>query len=310
MYFVRGGVIALGVFALVYLPLSLLVAAGWGVLRSHRLNISAATAYLCRIFPLIGALAVVVLFAVPSFLWFEPRWDNEHMGTAILALAATGALILVLGVMNAVLAWLRTAQRVSSWVAESHTLESTAVVPAFQTPGPVPLVAVAGVYRPKLLVSGSARELLDRGELEAAIRHELAHIRHRDNLKKLMLRACAFPFMGALERTWIEAAEIKADDDAARDERSALDLASALLKVSRLSAGHPSPELATELICGAASAVTIRVERLLSWQGLPPPRRHLRPITVPAGAVAVMVAVLAYIPLLARVHQFTEMLVR
>jgi BlaR1 peptidase M56 len=309
MYFIRGGVIALGVFFLVYLALSLLVGVGWRALRRDRRRVSSATAYGFRILPLAAALVVVALFTVPSFLRFEPRWDDEPVGIVALALASAGAVILILGIINALLAWMRTSRSVSSWTSGSRMLELEATVPAFQTPETAPLLAVAGLCRPKLLVSGCARRLLDPGELKVAIRHELAHVRSLDNLKKLLLRACAFPFLGALERAWLEAAEINADDEAVQDERSALDLASALLKVSRLSPRVPGPELAMDLVSSAPGAVAARIERLLSWKPRAQPKPRFR-IGVPAALVAAVAAGLAYLWVLARVHQFTEFLVR
>jgi len=198
---------------------------------------------------------------------------------------------------------------VSSWTSGSRMLELGAAVPAFQTLESAPLLAVAGLCRPKLLVSGCARQLLDPGELDVAIRHELAHARRRDNLKKLLLRACAFPYLGALDRAWLEAAESNADDEAVQDERSALDLASALLKASRLTRRVPGPELAMDLVSGAPGAVAARVERLLSWTPRARPQRRLLPIAAPA-LVSAVTAGLAYMWVLARVHQFTEFLVR
>ncbi len=310
MYFIRGGVIALGVFFLVYVALSLLVGVGWRALRRDRRRVSSAPAYAFRMLPLVAALLAVALFSVPSFLRFEPRWEDEPIGTAVLALASAGAVILVFGTINALRAWMRTARSVSSWTSDSRRLNLETAVPAFQTPESAPLLAVAGLCRPKLLVSGCARQLLDPGELEVAIRHELAHARRRDNLKKLLLRACAFPFLDALDRGWLEAAEINADDEAVQDERSALDLASALLKASRLTPRVPGPELTMDLVSGAPGAVTARVERLLAWTPRARPQRRLRPIAVPASLIGAVAAGLAYMWVLARVHQFTEFLVR
>jgi len=309
MYFIRGGVIALGVFFLVYVALSLMVSVGWRALRRDRWHVSSTTTYCFRILPLAAALVVVAVFTVPSFLRFEPRWDDEPIGSAVLALASAGAVILIFGTINALLGWMRTSRCVSSWTADSRTLNLETAVPAFQTPESAPLLAVAGLCRPKLLVSACARQLLDPGELDVAIRHELAHARRRDNLKKLLLRACAFPYLGALDRAWLEAAEIDADDEAVRDERSALDLASALLKASRLTPRVPGPELTMDLVSGAPGAVTARVERLLAWRPRARPKPRFR-IGVPAALVAAVTAGLAYMWVLTRVHQFTEFLVR
>jgi beta-lactamase regulating signal transducer with metallopeptidase domain len=310
MYFVRGSIIALGVFFLVYGALSLLVGVAWRAVRRDQRPVRCATAYGFRILPLVAAFVAVTVLTVPSFLCFEPRWDDEPIGTAALALAAAGAAILIFGTINALLAWMRTSRSVSAWIADAQMLEPVATVPAFQTSEAVPLLAVAGLGRPKLLVSDAAARLLDPGELEVAIRHELAHLRRRDNLKKLVLRFCAFPSLRVLERAWLQAAEIDADDEAVKDERSALDLASALIKASRLSPRVPGPELAMDLVSHAPGAVAARVDRLLAWTPRVPPYPRSLPISVPVALVTVMVAGLTYMWALARVHQLTELLLR
>jgi Zn-dependent protease with chaperone function len=310
MYFIRGSIIALGVFFLVYVALSLLVAVAWRAIRRDRRPVRSATAYGFRILPLVAALVTVAVFTVPSFLWFEPRRDDEPIGMAALALACAGAALLLFGTINALLAWMRTSRSVSSWIADAQMLKPLAMVPAFHTSEAAPLLAVAGVGRPKLLVSDAAARVLDAGELEVAIRHELAHVRRRDNLKKLVLRFCPFPSLLVVERAWLQAAEIDADDEAVRDERSALDLASALLKASRLSPRVPGPELAMDLVSHAPGAVAARVERLLAWSPrVPRPPRSL-PISVPVALMTAIVAGLNYVWALARLHQFTEFLLR
>jgi len=310
MYFIRGGIVALCVFCLVYVALSLLVGAAWRALRRDQRPLSSDAAYGFRILPVVAALVAVTVFTVPSFLRFEPHWDDEPVGTAALALATAGAAILVFGTVSALRAWMRTSRWVSFWIADSQALKLGDTVPLFQTSETAPLLAVAGLCRPKLLVSGDAGRLLDPGELAVAIRHELAHVRRRDNLKKLVLRACQFPFLRALERAWLEAAEMNADDEAVKDERSALDLAAALIKVSRLAPRVPSPELAMDLVSTPSGAVAARVQRLLAWKPRVRPNPRSLRIGMPAAFVAAVFTGFAYMWVLARVHEFTELLVR
>ena len=46
-----------------------------------------------------------------------------------------------------------------------------------------------------MLLSGAAELVLTTNELQTALNHEIAHVRRRDNLKKLLLRFVAFPGM-------------------------------------------------------------------------------------------------------------------
>src|SRR5262249_4310118 len=81
-------------------------------------------------------------------------------------------------------------------------------------------------------------DALDGAELAAALAHERAHLRARDNLKRLLLRACP-DVLGwtragrALERDWARAAEREADARVAATG-AAVDLAASIVKVARL----------------------------------------------------------------------------
>ena len=174
-----------------------------------------------------------------------------------------------------------------------------------------PGLAVAGVRDPKVLVSEASIAALTPPELRTALRHELAHVRSHDNLKKLLFRLSAFPGMAPLERTWSEEAELAADDSAVASVDDALDLAAALIKVSRLGSAQPCPELATGLL-HSSTALPLRLQRLFSWEQ--------RPRSLGSGtgrwygiisAVAMLVLVVTtYSAALTQVHAVTEWLVR
>ena len=103
---------------------------------------------------------------------------------------------------------------------------------------------------------------MSEGELARAISHESAHITRHDNLKKLMLRVCSFPRFGQLEQQWLAAVEIDADQHAVSNKREALDLASALVKASRLSI--PTAELTTNLTGEPGALLQVRIQRRLA----------------------------------------------
>jgi Zn-dependent protease with chaperone function len=162
------------------------------------------------------------------------------------------------------------------------------------------------------LLSTSAELVLAANELQTALNHETAHIRRRDNLRKLFLRFVAFPGMNELETTWLEAAEMAADDAAVSNANDALDLAAALIKLSRLASVEPSPDLTAALVHIPASIMNARVERLLAWA---PEREVARggfSFWYAAGfaSFALITFILTYSALLARIHTATEWLVR
>ena len=73
-------------------------------------------------------------------------------------------------------------------------------------------------------------------------------MRRRDNLKKLLLRFVAFPGMAGLEAAWLEATEMAADDAAVSNAGEALDLAAALIKLSRLGPVEAPVDLTAALV--------------------------------------------------------------
>jgi Zn-dependent protease with chaperone function len=179
----------------------------------------------------------------------------------------------------------------------------------------LPTMTVAGILRPKVLLSAAAESVLTANELRAAMNHEVAHVRRRDNLKKLLLRCVAFPGMAGLEAAWLEATEMAADAAAVSNAREALDLAAALIKLSRLAPVEPGsvdPPVLTTALHSPAAALNVRVERLIAWsdQRLESPKRFSPWYGLGAATATVAVFAVTYGQLLVRVHTATEWLVR
>jgi beta-lactamase regulating signal transducer with metallopeptidase domain len=315
MFALRGIAVSFSVFLIVYCAASLAVLCSWNRVyqRVHELPMQCVgnLFFALRMFPLALAGLITAAFAVPSFLLLEPRSIVEPMGNIPLSLALLGSALAVFGLANAVLALRKASRTVSSWSDSAEEIASPVPFPVLRIRRSVPALTAAGLLRPKILLSGSAEFLLNGNELRIALNHELAHIRRRDNFKKMLLRLVAFPGMRGLEAAWLEASEMAADDAAVSSTADALDLAAALLKLSRLKADEPSPDLSAALVHGHAAIINARVERLISW-----PERSESSLDLSAksilGVVLPMVAVFAmtYGSLLADVHRATEWLIR
>ena len=306
-YFVRGAVVSLATFFLVYTVLSILAALGWRAARNQKRLTSPGFLYGLRLFPLASAVAAAALLIVPSFLYLEPFRNDEPVDISAVVLAGGGIAVIVVGLISALWAWWNTFRFASSR-GPDRRIRFESGIPAVEISAPGPVILVAGMRHPTFFISRQARELLDSREMRMAILHEMAHVRFRDNLKKLMLRLCRFPFLGELERSWAQAAELAADDAAARDESSALDLASALLKIAAGPHFKRMPAVASGLASDAC-ALHERIERLLAWQ----PRAGIRARRFQSGlaAILILVPLLAmYLPLLGQIHELTERLVR
>jgi hypothetical protein len=132
--------------------------------------------------------------------------------------------------------------------------------------------------------------------LAAALRHEDAHRRARDNFKRLLLAAAPglLPRVhgfAALERGWARMSEWAADDESVGgDPLRSLALADALVRVARL--GTPVRTTALEVsFCGDGSDLACRVDRLLHPRRFPPePAPRMRILTA-AATVTVMASV-------------------
>jgi Zn-dependent protease with chaperone function len=286
MYRLRCAIVALVVFAAAYVSLSVTLAVLWQTFGRRLRTFSADALFLLRISPLLIAYTFVTLLTVPSFLAYEPLTMREGIRTGAMLGAAVAIALLAIGVVRSFKAWRQTARLIAACTESAK-----------------PAIFVAGIWRSRLMISESARQLLNEEQLAAAVRHESAHVASRDNVKQLLLRFCAFPFLGSLDRSWLHAAEMAADDAAAVDQQSALDLASALTAVARTSMAVP--KLGMSLVPDKNAPVAARIERLLAWQ--PGTRRGNSAVAI--GMVAILCAVILNATvLLHSAHELTELL--
>lgn len=316
MFAARGIAVSFSVFLMVYCVLSLAVCLVWRRIQlqtQHQpVRRIADLLFALRMFPLIAAAIITAAFTVPSFLLLEPRTIDEPMGGIPLALGVSGALLGIFGIVNAGIAIRRTARTLSAWTNAAQPVASCAPIPVLRISPAVPAMTAAGIVHPKVLLSGAAESMLSANELQTALNHEVAHVRRRDNLKKLLLRFVAFPGMSGLEAAWLEATEMAADDAAVSNAGEALDLAAALIKLSSLGPVDPPADLTAALVHSPAAVMNARVERLIAWSDdRLSRRRSFSPWYGVAAALAtVAVFAVTYGPLLTHVHTATEWLVR
>lgn len=339
MFALRGISVSLSVFLLVYAALSIAVGRGWRWVALHLQRQSprrvADVLFTLRVLPLSSAILITAVFTVPSFLLLEPRTIDEPIGGIPLALGVCGLIVGMIGIINAAFAMRRTSQAIAGWTRQAQPIATPASVPVLRildskssqnlstreahspaTLAPVitaPAMLAAGIARPKVLISGVVESLLSAQELRSALNHEVVHVRRRDNLKKLVLRFIAFPGMAALESAGLEATEMAADDEAVASAGEALDLASALIKLSRVVPTETAADLTAALLHSPASVVNARVERLIVWDetkhtAAPQPRSAFYGLCI--LLIAAAACIVTYSQLLVHVHTATEWMVR
>lgn len=305
----RGVLVSLAFFATVYCPLSLLVVFVWRGARHFSQGTTVNNANLLfglRIFPFAVSAVVTVFFTFPSFWLLERKSLDEDTGTFLLALCSL--VILGAGLFRVLRVQARTTRAVAQWLMGATTVEPNGRMPRLRASEGAPPLILLGFWKPRVMISDLATAVLTDDELRVAVQHELGHAQSWDNLKKVMVSSTPFPGMSGIERAWQETAELAADEAAVVNRQDALDLAAALIKLSKSFQQRPKPLLATGLVSGWCS-ISLRVEHLLQWHTA---ARRARP----AGSWTLVVlfaifvgAVGNYGAALLLMHRLTELLV-
>jgi hypothetical protein len=270
-----------------------------------------------RLLPFALAVLFVLGLCVPSYLWFEPTATSERVGL-------TCGFLGLLGAATWLLSLARTARSLCASLCHNRLCRLAgreARLPGESSPvvlveNEAPLLAMSGLFRPRLLISRSVLQNLSAEELDAALSHEHAHRTSRDNLKRLLMQLAPdiFPFLHplrTLERTWSQFAEWAADDQAtAGDSGRAVSLAAALVQVARMGRGPRLPFLSTSLLASDRD-LSARVDRLLDTPPVTPaPTLEARPALRSVGVLLVgcVAALLATPAILPVVHELLELL--
>ncbi|MFN8062411.1 MAG: M56 family metallopeptidase [Vicinamibacterales bacterium] len=318
-FLVRGLTLGLAWYLVVSLGVSLALAFGVSRLTApagRLARLGTTRLFALRVLPSLAAAAFVCCVFVPSYVVFEPRTPDESVGVSLVALAAVMVACVARGVWRAGRG-LRDARSASSeWLTRARSVgaaELSAGLPMFAVETPAPVVALVGVWRPRLFVAREVLRRLSPRELAATIAHEVCHRRAHDNLKRVCVRLMpdllgVLPAGRAIERAWTRAAEHEADANAvAALGVSPLELASAIIKVARLSQALPVPLPVSRLDDG--DDLDDRVRRLI--EGRTSQRARLSGlgrvwlVLGAATAVAALVAISASVP---GVHELSEAL--
>ena len=311
MYYLLGIMVVLAAFLAANAAGSLLAALAWRLLRATLAAHLTPAARADLLFALRAAPAAVALVSVatlvaPAYFIHEPAGTEDEVGFKLAALAAAAAAGVALAAWRAAASVVATRKVGRALMRRAAPLPLGGTrVPAFRVEHQLPLVAVVGVFRPRMFVASRLFDALGADEIAAAVAHELGHVSARDNLKRTLMRACRdallfAPWARPLERAWSAEAESAADEFAARagGRAQAISLASALVKIARL---MPDSGLAAmpgvALLVDGEANVAERVDRLLAFADLPaadldPRGRNCvrRPIAL--GSLTILVSIL------------------
>jgi Zn-dependent protease with chaperone function len=276
--------------------------AGGAKLLVQRASYELRTNTLIRVYtwavvlPPVLALWIVAAAFLPEF-WMPEAFNAAHstphqlhlLGDLTAKVEPTLAYMMLLfaagaGLLTAWSGWhsyMRVAQLISrlqmnAEPAEPHQIarvEETAQRYGFQVGlvmSDYPFSFVWGFTRSKLIVSTGLLRTLNESELIGLLEHEAAHHQRRDNLIKLALSFCTYVSLAfVLTRrvlTWrgLEVERL-CDEVAASRTKAPLDIASALLKLRRVTS--PTPVTVSSFIAEDISSFHSRVSRLIDSEG-------------------------------------------
>jgi Zn-dependent protease with chaperone function len=229
-----------------------------------------------RALPFTLSAILVFVFMLPAYLLFEPRKTSEIVSIELALIAGVSFLGISIALYRVVRSWLATRKLTSNWLANSEEITVPDVeIPTFRIQHPFPVIAVVGVFRPRLFIASQIFDLLSEAEFNAAIAHECGHLNSHDNFKRSFLRFCSdsliLPIGRGLDRAWSDSTESAADDHAASSggKAAALDLASTLIKIARVAPRTASPAMpvGSFLVDANDSEVSHRVQRLIDAPG-------------------------------------------
>ena len=321
-YFLRLLCLSLASFFLLHLALGIAtrIVAPFAIHfgESLRPRFASRLFFALRMLPATLAISIVVGLCLPSYLWLEPEATSERVGLACLAAALLGAAAWAVSVHRAI----RAVADSLKFSRDRQELAWEAYAPGEPHPIAVleeeaPLLALAGIVRPQIVISDGVLRALSSDQLAAAVRHEQAHRASRDNFKRLLLLLApdVIPFApttAALDRCWARVTEWAADDEAiAGDAERSLSLAAALVRVARMGRGPVLSPLVNALVSGEHE-LRERVDRMLGPASAPEiPRRGIGILlsAVELGIIPLFVGLLLRANTFYSIHQLLERLI-
>jgi Zn-dependent protease with chaperone function len=321
-YYIRLIVLCFAAFyvahAALWLAIRGLASTSLRIAQTMRPRMAARFLFAVRCAPVVVSSFLIAGFCIPSYVWWEPDIAGERVGWFCLIAAVLGTAVWVLSISRGGTSVVQTERYLRRWKRESEKAG------AFAEPADMLVVhdcaaimAVAGVRRPRLVVSERVMEVLSEEQRAVAIRHEAAHRSSRDNLKKLalLLMPDVFPFcrgLGQVERAWSRFTEWAADDEAVDgSQERALSLATALVRVAKLGV-RPAPAFVLSSLIADGEDLALRVDRLLKEPAYAD--RPLQPlVAVARNTILVLACVVGTVLLwpesLNGVHRLLERLV-
>lgn len=307
----RFAIVILAAFATANVVASVVAVWQWHRARAPLAPLDRATfLFHLRLLPLVAALLWSSL-ATGSFFLFEPRSEEERIGLVLIGVSALGFALLGAAAMRVTIAILRHRRLLREWLHNARPIDLPGVsIPSLAIDATFPVVAIVGIWRPRLVIAQRVLDACPADELAAILDHERGHIRRHDNARRMLLLALPDPLSWtrvgrAMDEGWHDAAEEVADEapGEGRGDAGRVALAAALVRVAKM---VPAGETLDELPASAlyrGEPLERRVRRLLD----PIPARPRAPKHYQWLGLAIFIALA--IVLLNPIHYLLEIAV-
>ena len=251
-----------------------------------------------RLVPSIAAAAITLFVITPAFAIFEPSGSGETAGPVLEVVSVMALILIGASVAGAARSLWLTRHLERQWLRSSDPIDASraAGLRAFAIQSASPMVALVGVFEPKLIAARTVVDACTAEEIACIVAHERGHFDARDNLKRWIMASLPdvlrwTPIHSEIVEAWHHAAEDAADDAATGGHAIArAELAALLLKISRLA---PAPEWNAAVVSPFVEqhGLERRVRRLLQPEIEPPAPLAIMPtMAVAALAIATVTA--------------------
>jgi Zn-dependent protease with chaperone function len=290
--------VCLGAYALLDLAVSAFVALVWRTRAVAPTDLPpqarARRLFLLRLVPSATAATITLAIVAPAFVIFEPVGHEEEMGPAMAVLAIAAIAHLATAIVLASRSLWLTARFERAWLRDSEAIDAPAGVRAYAVRSSTPIVALVGVFAPKLIAARSVIDACTPEEISRIVAHEYGHFNSRDNLKRWLMASLPDTLRWTrihqeIVDAWHDAAEDAADDATTSGEASErAELAALLLKIVRLT---PLPAWDAAVVSPFVQddGLERRVKRLLKPELEPPAPIAVVPLAT-AGLLVVAIA--------------------
>jgi len=259
-----------------------------------------------RLLPSVASLSVTLLVITPAFALFEPAHPEEEIGPVLELLSTLALVQIAWAILSAVRSVRLTARIERQWLVGAGPIDSsrTAGLQAFAIESATPMVALVGVFTPKLMAARSVVDACTRDEIACIVAHERGHFDSRDNLKRWMMASLPgvlrwTPIHREIVDAWHHAAEDAADDAGTGGHALArTELAALLLKILRLA---PAPAWNAAIVSPFVEqhGFERRVRRLLQADLEPPAPLAILP-TIGLAVIALAIVITSSSPSILR----------